>query len=98
MVESGTPLDYGMKHLLIFDALHGGSHAAWSSGLAAALPEVGWNAQLVALSGRHWKWRMEGAAWWFAQEIRRAHLAPPDALLVTDMVDVARLRGTLAPA
>lgn len=84
-----------MKELVIFDALHVGSHAAWSRGLADALGDCGWQARVVELPGRHWKWRMQGAAWWFADRARREGWKRPDALLVTDMVDVARLKGTL---
>ena len=84
-----------MKELVAFDALHAGSHAAWSRGFAEAVGQHGWNVRLVALPGRHWKWRMQGAAWWFAEHVMREGWAAPDALLLTDMVDVARLRGAL---
>lgn len=86
-----------MRRLVLFDALHSGSHAAWSTGLAAHLPACGWHVHLVTLPGRHWKWRMQGAAWWFGEAVQREGLPVPDALLVTDMVDVARLRGCLPP-
>jgi glycosyltransferase involved in cell wall biosynthesis len=84
-----------MKKLVLFDALHTGSHKAWSRGLAEALFECGWNVRVVELPGRHWKWRMQGAAWWFADRVVREGWPSPDAVLVTDMVDVARLRGCL---
>ena len=87
-----------MKELVLFDALHAGSHKAWSRGLAEALPERGWNVRVVELPGRHWKWRMQGAAWWFAEVVAREDWPRPDAMLVTDMVDVARLRGSLPEA
>lgn len=84
-----------MKRLALLDALHNGSHAAWSTGLAAAMPAAGWQVELHTLPGRHWKWRMQGAALQFAASL---HGPPPDALLVTDMLDAARLRGSLPAA
>lgn len=84
-----------MKQLVLLDALHSGSHAAWSRGLADALPAAGWQVEVHSLPGRHWKWRMHGAAWWFGSRLAGP---PPDALLVTDMLDAARLRGHLPPA
>ena len=84
-----------MKRLVLLDALHKGSHAAWSTGLAAALPAAGWQVELHTLPGRHWKWRMQGAALQFATALQGP---PPDALLVTDMLDAARLRGSSPPA
>lgn len=84
-----------MKRLLILDALHAGSHAAWSKGLANHLPNYGWNVELLTLPGRHWKWRMQQSGWWFADQIARKNTPRPDVILATDMVDVARLRGSL---
>lgn len=84
-----------MKRLVLFNPLHAGSHAAWSEGLQRALATAGWHVELHALPGRHWKWRMQGAALWFAGQIAGP---APDVLLTTDMLDAARLRGSLPPA
>ena len=84
-----------MKRLVLFNPLHAGSHAAWSEGLQRALEATGWQVELHTLPGRHWKWRMQGAALWFAGQISGP---APNVLLTTDMLDAARLRGSLPPA
>ncbi len=79
--------------VLFLDPYHTGSHAAFSSGWSArSRHEI----TLLTLPGRHWKWRMRHAAWTLAQ--RAAALAEPvDAVVATDMIDLAAWRG-LAPA
>jgi len=77
----------------ILDAFHSGSHAAWSEGLARALQHEGHRVTLHTLPGRHWKWRMHGAAATWAPLM--AKHAPPDAVITTDMCDVAQLRGLM---
>lgn len=86
---------YRMKSILILDAFHRGSHAAWSKGLAASLPLHGWKVELKTLPGRHWKWRMHGAALTFATQAIKEGWSRPDVILATDMLDITRLRGSL---
>lgn len=69
----------------------GGSHGRF---LGAWAERSAHRVEVLGLPARHWKWRMEGGAWALAREL--AGRAPVDALLVSDYVDLARLRG-LAP-
>lgn len=78
----------------ILDPYHSGSHAAWAKGCVRALETVGHNVTLHALPGRHWKWRMHGAAAVWAQSWD-AETHPPDLILTTDMCDVAQLKGLM---
>jgi len=80
-------------NVLFLDPYHTGSHAAFSEGWRArSRHEI----EILSLPGRHWKWRMRHAAWTLAQ--RAAALAGEvDAVVATDMIDLAAWRG-LAPA
>ena len=78
----------------ILDPYHSGSHAAWADGCVKALGNAGHNVILHALPGRHWKWRMHGAASVWAQNWDAA-TQPPDLILTTDMCDVAQLKGLM---
>lgn len=70
-----------------------GSHRQWAEGLRQySRHEI----RLFTLPGRHWKWRMHGAAPVLAERLRESE--PPDLLLTTDMMDAAALRGLLPPA
>ena len=51
----------------------------------------------MTLPGRFWKWRMRGAAAWFADKINAGDHAAVDLLLVTGFLNAADLRGLLAP-
>lgn len=86
-----TPLTIWM-----LDPFHTGSHAAWSLGIAGVLKGAGHTFVLHTLPGRHWKWRMHGAAATWAPLMRDAE--PPDVLITTDMCDVAQLRGMMPPS
>lgn len=83
-----SPLD-----ICILDPFHTGSHAAWSKGAKEALEGGGHRVTMHTLPGRHWKWRMHGAAATWMQSLR--HQPPPDVVVTTDMCDVAQLRGTM---
>ena len=77
----------------ICDPFHTGSHAAWSLGIARVFESAGHTVVLHTLPGRHWKWRMHGAAATWAPLMR--DVDPPDVLITTDMCDVAQLRGLM---
>lgn len=63
----------------------GESHRAWAEGYARhSRHEV----TLMSLPGRHWKWRMHGAAETFARLYLERKTAP-DLILATDMLDLA---------
>jgi glycosyltransferase involved in cell wall biosynthesis len=83
-------------HVWVLDPFHAGSHRAWSGGLSQALEEAGHRVELHTLPGRHWKWRMHGAAAIWA-ELMNSQEAP-DAVITTDMCDVAQLRGLMPPS
>ncbi len=62
-----------------------GSHQRWAEGYARHSQHT---IRLFTLPGRHWKWRMHGAAVQLAQEFL-AQPEQPDLLLTTDMLDTA---------
>ena len=68
--------------IALLDPFHSGSHQAWSVGLARhSRHEV----RLFTLPGRHWKWRMHGAAISMATLLLDSGFEP-DAILTTDMM------------
>lgn len=77
---------------LFLESFFGGSHREFAEGLAEnSRHEI----ELVTLPARFWKWRMRGAALWFAQEIR--NLKSFDGLIATNMMslsDFKSLSGT----
>lgn len=83
----------------ILDPYHTGSHAHWAKGVRDVLNHAGWPCELHTLPGRHWKWRMHGAAASWALSLGRTTPAAkvPDVVVTTDMCDVAQLRGLLPP-
>lgn len=85
-----------MLDIWMLDPFHAGSHASWSRGMMASLKREGHRVTLHTLPGRHWKWRMHGAAATWAPVM--AEHAPPDVILTTDMCDVAQLRGLMPRA
>ncbi|HGG56482.1 MAG TPA: DUF3524 domain-containing protein, partial [Nannocystis exedens] len=82
--------------LLVLDAYHGGSHAAFIGGFAAHSRH---SQTLLTLPARHWKWRMRQAAIGFAAEVSRRYAAGErwQAVVATDMLDLATFIG-LVPA
>ncbi|MEM6879604.1 MAG: DUF3524 domain-containing protein [Bacteroidota bacterium] len=74
--------------IYLLNAHHSGSHAAWASGLARQFSD---ELRLFTLPGRHWKWRMHGAAVHFADLLNEE--PAPSMILVTDMIDLATFRG-----
>jgi len=81
-----------MARILLVEPFHGGSHGAWAEGLVAHSRH-----DVVAVShpGAFWRWRMRGAALTLALaagEAIREH-GPPDVVLVSGMVDLARWLG-----
>jgi glycosyltransferase involved in cell wall biosynthesis len=71
-----------------------GSHRSWAEGYARSSRH---RVELVTLPGYFWKWRMHGSAVTLAPRLRAAFAgdAPPDLLLVTDMIDVTTLLSLL---
>jgi glycosyltransferase involved in cell wall biosynthesis len=69
----------------LFAPFFSGSHRRWAEGYARHSQHT---IRLFTLPGRHWKWRMHGAAVQLAQEFL-AQKEQPDLLLTTDMLDTA---------
>lgn len=86
-----------MPHRFLFLEPHcSGSHKAFAEGLKAHSRH---DIELVTLPGEHWKWRMRGSALHYAAML--PDLSGVDGLIVSNMVDLARLKGlvpTLPPA
>lgn len=80
--------------IIYLEPFDSGSHAAFGRTLTAGIP-ADWT--VLTLPGRHWKWRMRGAACWFALERGEALSRPHDLLLASSYLPLHELRG-LAPA
>ncbi len=84
--------------MLIFlaSSYHSGSHRSWAEGYAAASRH---EVHLITMPGSFWQWRLTGGFVTLAAGIVElaAKRGRPDVLLTTSMVDVAGLRGMLAP-
>jgi hypothetical protein len=81
--------------ILLLNPFHATSHKGWADALVKHSQH---QIDLVTLPGRHWKWRMHGAA--VQLSYNTPELSPQkleaeqyDALMVTDMLDLATLRG-----
>ena len=67
----------------------GGSHKQWADSLAAFSSH---HFITFSLQGRHWKWRMHGAAITLGQQILKAEIEP-DLFLLTDMIDASLFKS-----
>ena len=74
------------------DPFHTGSHASSSKGMCQ-IQAAGHEVTMHTLPGRHWKWRMHGAAATWAPLMKDAQ--PPHVVITTDMCDVAQLKGLM---
>ncbi len=75
--------------ILLIEPFFSGSHRRWAEGLQAqSVHEI----DILSLPGRHWKWRMHGAAITLSQQYQALH-KKYDLILATDMLDVAVFRG-----
>lgn len=84
------------RRFLFLEPHFSGSHKAFAQGLKAHSRH---DIELVTLPGVHWKWRMRGSALHYAGVL--PDLSGVDGILVSNMVDLARLKGlvpTLPPA
>lgn len=70
--------------ILILEPFFSGSHQRWALEFQVQSRH---DIQIMSLPGKHWKWRMHGAAVYFAREL---DLLPemPDLILATDMLDL----------
>lgn len=77
-----------MKILLI-EPFYTDSHKQWADGLIANSKH---SIKLLSLPGRHWKWRMFGAAVTLANEFKKLNESF-DLILTTDMLDLSTFLG-----
>lgn len=77
--------------ILLLSPFDGGSHRDWAEGLARHSRH---RVRIWRMPGRHWKWRMHGAAVQFATRYAKTH-PTCDLVLATDMMDLAVFRGLL---
>lgn len=85
-----------MPQIFLLSPYHTGSHAAWCEGYARySRNEV----RLLTMAGRFWKWRMQGGAVELARQVEDACRSGrrPDALVVTDMVNLPALLALARP-
>ena len=83
-------------HIILISPYHTGSHRAWAEGYARHSAH---DVHLITMAGRFWKWRMQGGALELARQMRETatQFGPPDALLVTDMVNLPALIALARP-
>ncbi|MFZ4517216.1 MAG: tRNA-queuosine alpha-mannosyltransferase domain-containing protein [Microthrixaceae bacterium] len=83
-------------HAVLVEPYLTGSHRAWAEGWAATSHH---HVTVVGHEGTAWRWRMTGAAVTTAGllEDHARHHGTPDVLVVSDMTDLAALRGLLGP-
>ncbi len=79
---------------LFIEPWYAGSHAAFADVVTSHI-DADWTC--LTLPGRHWKWRMRGAAAWFATQPALAGGTRYDVVLCTSYLALAELRG-LVPA
>jgi len=82
-----------IKDVIFLEPYDTGSHRAFRRGLEARSRH---RVRSMTLPGRFWKWRMRGAAAWYADQLNVEPNRPLDLLFVTGFVNVADLRGLLA--
>lgn len=83
-----------LKNVLFIEPYDGGSHRSFRRGL---VERSGHSFECLVLPGRFWKWRMRGAAAWFADIMNEGLDQAPDLILLTGFINVADLRGLLDP-
>ena len=83
---------HAQKQIVLLEPYYGGSHAAFVDTL---IEHSCHRITKLTLPARKWKWRMRGAAMWFAREHANTFAEPVDAILANDMLSVADLRALL---
>jgi len=80
------------KHVILIEPFFTGSHKKWAEQLAANSHH---DIDLLSLPGRHWKWRMHGAAITLAEKVLSL-LDRPDLFLVTDMIQLSVFKALIS--
>jgi len=83
-----------IKNVKFLEAYDTGSHRTFRRDLESRCRH---NLESLTLPGRFWKWRMRGSAVWFADQLNAAPGPALDLIITTGFVNVADLRGLLAP-
>jgi len=83
-----------ISNVLFIEPYDSGSHRAFRKGL---VERSGHCYSCLLLPGRFWKWRMRGAAAWFADLVNQGLPVAPDLIFLTSFINVADLRGLLDP-
>jgi glycosyltransferase involved in cell wall biosynthesis len=83
-----------IKRVLFIEPYDGGSHRAFREGW---IKRSRHQFESFTLPARFWKWRMRGAAAWFADILNQRLQDPVDLIFVTGFLNVADLRGMLRP-
>lgn len=77
-------------NVLILEPYMTDSHRAWAEGLKQySTHEI----EILSLPGVQWKWRMHGAAVYFADLLVTE--TPPDLIIASEMLDLATFKGLL---
>ncbi|MAW08101.1 MAG: hypothetical protein CME61_07455 [Halobacteriovoraceae bacterium] len=80
-----------MSELLLLP-YDGPSHRYWAN--QKLLEKKG--SKLITLPGRHWKWRMHGAASYFSKYLEEISAEPFKKIITTSMLNLVELKGLLA--
>lgn len=80
-----------ISNVLIVEPYYVGSHKVWADDICKFSSH---NVQLLTLPGRHWKWRMHGAAVTLAQRYNQLAFIP-DIIIVTDMIDLCTFKSLI---
>ena len=78
-------------NILLLEAYYGGSHKLWADQLKEYSSH---SIDILSLPARHWKWRMEGAAFEFIKQLK-TYPRIPDLIIGTSMMDLSFLKSNL---
>ena len=98
-VTRGTSGSARPHRVLVLEPYFAGSHRAVVEGVLARLGDD-WEADLLTLPARKWKWRMRGAGMTMADRARELHDAGArwDLIFASTFVNLAEFRGLAGPA
>lgn len=89
----------GVRRVLALEPYYAGSHRAVLDGVLARLGD-GWEADLLTLPARKWKWRMRGAGMTMAVRARELHAggARWDLVFASTFLNLAEFKGLAGDA
>ena len=76
--------------ILFLESFYSGSHKAFADGLIRNSKH---KIDLLTMPARFWKWRMKGAALYFAEQIK--NMEEFDLIFATDLINIADLKSLL---